>query len=182
MLMPRLRAEFPDVLARLESLAGWKTTRTRPPVLILGQLWGVETGIRQLRRSAPLETEIIAGMRVPTLPEMVRVKGWLVVTRNATRDYVDFCALADRAGNGFTDAVRPLDRLYPQNTGEAVTRQLAKQLAEPRPYDLGDVDLARYRGIRAPWNTWAFVRAYAQGLARRMASEILGLDASGDRG
>ena len=181
-VMPGLRAEFPHVLAKLERLAGWRTARTRPPVLILGRLEGVETGIRQLRRAEPLETEMIAGIRVPTLPEMLRVKGWLVVTRNATRDHIDFCALADKAGNGFTDAVRPMDRLYPQDTGETVIRQLAKQLAEPKPYDLGDVDLTRYRGLRAPWNAWPFVHEYAQRLGRRIAQDVLGLEATrGDR-
>ncbi len=182
-VMADLRAEFPLVLERLEALAGWPTARTRPPVLILGQLDGVETGIRQLRRAQPLETETIAGIRVPTLPEMVRVKGWLVVTRNATRDYLDFCALADKAAANFVEDVRPMDRLYPQETGETVTRQLAKQLAEPKPYDLGGVDLARYRGLRPPWTSWSFVHAYAQGLARQMASQLLGLGGSdGGRG
>jgi len=28
-------------------------------------------------------------IRVPTLPEMLRVKAWLVLRRNATRDYLD---------------------------------------------------------------------------------------------
>ena len=178
-VMERLREAFPQVLSELEGLAGWRTARTRPPVLILGQLEGVETGIRQLRRTEPLETEWIAGIRVPTLPEMVRVKGWLVVTRNATRDYIDFCALADKAGEGFSDAVRPMDHLYPQDTGETVVRQLAKQLAEPAPYDLRDVDLAHYRGLRSPWNAWSFVHAHAQGLAKRISQDLLGLGTDG---
>jgi hypothetical protein len=56
-------------------------------------LWtldGAETGVRQLRRSRPLETTV---MRVgahngtlPTLPEVLRIKAYLCVTRNATRD------------------------------------------------------------------------------------------------
>jgi len=170
--MERLRSEFPRVLQELEALAGWKTARTMPPVLILGRLEGVETGIRQLRRTEPLETEVIAGVCVPTLPEMIRVKGWLVVTRNATRDFVDVCALAERAGESFVAAVRPMDRLYPQETGETPVRQLAKQLAEPRPYDLGDVRLARYRH---PWDDWAYIEVYAGQLARRLGRELLGL-------
>lgn len=32
------------------------------------------TGIRQLRRTRPLEWEIVDGLRVPTLAEMARVK------------------------------------------------------------------------------------------------------------
>ncbi|HVR11710.1 MAG TPA: hypothetical protein VMW75_26955, partial [Thermoanaerobaculia bacterium] len=59
-----LRHRFDEVLAELEAAAGWQTSRVRRPVLILGQLDGVLTGIRQLRRVQPLETEEIAGLRL----------------------------------------------------------------------------------------------------------------------
>lgn|GEM_PF-351932 len=173
-VMEHLRRDFPRVLRKLEALAGCKTARALPPMLILGRLDGVETGIRQLRRTEPLETEVIAGVRVPTLPEMLRIKGWLILTRNATRDFVDFCALAERCGDAFVAALRPMDRLYPQESGETPVRQLAKQLAEPRPYDVGDVDLGRYRGLQPPWDDWANVEAYAGGLARRVGQRSLG--------
>jgi hypothetical protein len=51
-----LRDHFDEVLAALETAAGWTTARVQRPVLSLGQLDGVLTGIRQLRRSEPLET------------------------------------------------------------------------------------------------------------------------------
>ncbi len=38
---------------------GWQTARVARPVQILGSLDGIETGIRQLRRNAPLETQEI---------------------------------------------------------------------------------------------------------------------------
>src|SRR5438270_9829500 len=57
-----LRDRFDDVLATLEAVAGWETSRVRRPVLILGRLEGVPTGIRQLRRTVPLETEIVEGL------------------------------------------------------------------------------------------------------------------------
>jgi hypothetical protein len=44
-----LRGHFDEVLGRLEAAAGWRTARVQRPVLILGQLDGVLTGIRQLR-------------------------------------------------------------------------------------------------------------------------------------
>jgi hypothetical protein len=49
-----LAGRFDEVLADLESVAGWRTNRIRRPVLILGSLEGVLTGIRQLRRVRPL--------------------------------------------------------------------------------------------------------------------------------
>jgi hypothetical protein len=48
-----LRDRFDAVLADLESAAGWQTERVQWPVLILGQLDGILTGIRQLRRARP---------------------------------------------------------------------------------------------------------------------------------
>ncbi|WP_292257134.1 hypothetical protein [Marinospirillum sp.] len=42
-----LREHFDQVLAQLESVAGWKTARIQRPVQILGSLDGIETGVRQ---------------------------------------------------------------------------------------------------------------------------------------
>ncbi len=51
-----LRDRYDEVLRALEAAAGWRTGTVKPPVLILGRLDGVQTGIRQLRRTRPLET------------------------------------------------------------------------------------------------------------------------------
>ncbi len=74
-------------------------------------------GIRQLIRAEPLETIEIGGIRVPTLAEMLRIKGWLVITRNALGDYLDYCALAERLGHGFESAMERMYALYPQPEG-----------------------------------------------------------------
>ncbi|GMU60467.1 MAG: hypothetical protein AMXMBFR34_22300 [Myxococcaceae bacterium] len=66
--------------ALLESAAGWESTRVQRPVMILGSLDGIQTGIRQLRRAKPLECVVIEGLRVPTLAEMA---GLAVSTRPA---------------------------------------------------------------------------------------------------
>jgi len=166
-----LKSRFGKVLQDLETQAGWTTDRIQPPVLILGNLDGIETGIRNLIRAQPLDVETYetsAGPIVlPTLPEMARVKAWLTVTRNATRDYVDFVALADRIEQndglvGIIEALSSMDRLYPQTNGTSVGLQLAKQLAEPRPKDLGDGDLSTYRLIAEQWKDWNVVRRAAE--------------------
>lgn len=54
-----LRHRFDEVLAELESAAGWKRARVQRPVQILGSLDGIETGIRQLMRDEPLETAVV---------------------------------------------------------------------------------------------------------------------------
>ena len=79
MEQPKISAKrFDEVLTTLEAVAGWQTERIQRPFLILGQLDGILTGIRQLRRTRPLETELIGGLRVPTLAEMARIKAWLL--------------------------------------------------------------------------------------------------------
>lgn len=98
-----LRSRFDDVLAELESMAGWKTARVQRPVQILGSLDGIKTGIRQLIRDEPLETTVIDfhgdKLTLPTEAEILRIKGVLILRRNATRDYLDFAALADHMGD-----------------------------------------------------------------------------------
>ncbi|MGB8262015.1 MAG: nucleotidyl transferase AbiEii/AbiGii toxin family protein [Terracidiphilus sp.] len=159
-----LRGRFEQVLAELESVAGWKTARIRPPVQILGSLDGIETGVRQLIREEPLETSEIErfGQRltIPTLAEMLRIKAVLILKRNATRDYLDFAALFDRTGDDAAiAALRSFDRLYPQPNGESALQQLQVQLAAPLPYDLDEVNLAEYKQLAPEWRNWTAVQA-----------------------
>ena len=175
-----LRDRFDQVLSTLEATQGWLTARVNQPVLILGSLDGVETGIRQLVRRKPLEVEEIdvAGhmLRVPTLAETLRVKAWLVLRRNATRDYIDVVALADRLGNDAPRVVAGVDDYYADQIGPGgrrVALQLAKQLADPAPYDLSEVDLRHYRRLAARWRDWNNVVA----AARALAAGVLDLEA-----
>lgn len=163
-ILTDLRSRFAQVLAELESVAGWKTARIRPPVQILGSLDGIETGVRQLIRERPLETSQLEyggqQLTVPTLGEMLRIKGVLILKRNATRDYLDFCAMATRLGlEGTVGALRDFDELYPQPNGESALQQLQIQLAEPLPFDLDEVNLAEYKHLAAEWQDWERVRA-----------------------
>ncbi len=150
-------------LPELESVAGWRTNRVRKPVLILGSLDGIETGVRQLIRARPLETETVEhrGERlvVPTMAEMLRVKAVLILRRNATRDYLDFVALADALGDAATGrALVPFDDLYPQESGESSLQQLHAQLANALPYDLDSAALAEYRYLAPRWHDWDVVK------------------------
>ena len=83
---------------RSKSVAGWKLARMTRPVQILGNLDGIETGVRHLIRDEPLETMTLehrgTPLTIPTEAEILRIKGVLIVRRNATRDYIDFAALA----------------------------------------------------------------------------------------
>ncbi len=178
-VLPDLRSRFDEVLTDLEAVAGWETARLRRPHLILGSLDGIDTGIRQLRRSQPLETTTMRvgdfDVRLPTLPEILRIKAFLCLDRNATRDYLDLAALASHQGfDAAVMALTPMDYLYPQKNGDtwAVRTQLVKQLADPRPYDLDSVDLAEYKGIRPPLNLWENVVEICASLSGRLTHEF----------
>ena len=174
-----LREHFDDVLADLEEVAGWETARVNRPTLIWGSLDGIETGVRQLRRTKPLETARFRlgdqEVLLPTLPEILRIKAFLCLDRNATRDYLDFAALAAALGDSAAgDALAPMDELYPQKNGDkwAVRTQLIKQLADPRPYDLDTVDLAEYKGVRPPFDRWDHVVETCARLSDHLAAEF----------
>ena len=155
-----LRSRFDEVLAALEAVAGWQTERVQRPVLILEQLDGILTGIRQLRRTTPLETELVAGLRVPTLPEMARIKAWLLATRNTVRDYLDTVVLFERLGEkGVVDPLRSFDEIYRQSSGVSPLGEVSERLAGAVPQDRAEIDLSRYRGLQPPWNDWRHLAA-----------------------
>lgn len=161
-----LSSRFDQVLAQLESVAGWKTARVQRPVQILGSLDGIETGVRQLIRSQPLETATLDYrgliLTVPTEAEILRIKAVLILKRNATRDYLDFVALADHIGDeGVAKALLSFDALYPQESGESPLQQLQVQLATPIPYDLDEAapQLHEYKNLDPRWHDWEIVKA-----------------------
>ncbi|HEY3719723.1 MAG TPA: nucleotidyl transferase AbiEii/AbiGii toxin family protein [Roseiarcus sp.] len=167
-----LRANFDDILAQLESVAGWKTARVRRPVMILGRLDGIETGVRQLIRSEPLETTTISSqgrsITLPTKAEILRIKAALILRRNAARDYLDFVALADHMGDeGATTALTAFDKYYPQDNGQSALQQLLAQLANALPFDLDEMEpgLHEYKNLDPKWHAWANVKAAAARLS-----------------
>ena len=158
-----LRDRFDAVLAELEAVAGWRTARVQRPVQILGNLDGIDTGIRQLIRTRPLETARVevegVTLTVPTAAEILRIKAALILRRNATRDYLDVAALTDTLGQEATlAALANLDALYPQPTGASALQQLAIQLAQPQPFDLKSVSLAEYKHLQPRWHDWNEVK------------------------
>jgi hypothetical protein len=171
-----LAERFDSILENLEALGDWSTARVRPGKIILGELGGIETGVRQLLRGRPLEsTEIeVRGkrLRVPTAAEILRIKAWLALGRNQTRDYLDIAAIADRIGlDEAAGVLRGIDDYYADvnRRPEAVVTQLARQLADPRPRDAEvTAQLATYKALDSRWHEWSAVTAVLADLAQRM--------------
>jgi hypothetical protein len=168
-----LSKHYETAIAALESIVGWHTKRRVKGKLVLGEIDGIEAGLRNQRRSAPLETIALTmpgggELRVPTIQEMLRIKTFLVVDRNATRDYLDVAALSHHIG--LSKSVRSVDRmndLYAEFAGEGgdMLITVIVKLSNPDPYDLTDVDLTEYKGIIAPWNDWRAVERQCRSLA-----------------
>jgi len=107
---------------------------------------------------------------------MLRIKAVLILQRNATRDYLDFVALADHMGDEkVVEALRSFDRLYPQPSGESALQQLQIQLANPLPYDLEELNLAEYKNLDPRWHDWQAVKAACVHVAILIFDHIVGV-------
>jgi hypothetical protein len=172
-----LRERFDVVLEALESEGEWVTNRVVPGKVILGRLGDIEAGVRQMIRTRPLEIAHITlpsgrVLTIPTAAETLRIKGFLIVRRNQTRDYLDVAALADRYGlHEAAGVLARIDDCYADQHGEGrgVAAQLARQLADPRPKDSSVTrQLDAYRNLAPRWTDWAEVRSVSQELAAEM--------------
>lgn len=168
------------ILDALEREPEWVTNRVRPGKIILGAIGDIEVGVRELVRTVPLETQEVLlpsgrTLRVPTAQETLRVKAFLIVKRNQTRDYLDVCALADRYGYGpAARTLSDIDRFYtdPDGGGTPVVDQLVRQLAEPRPQDSRVTGrLPTYKALAPRWQDWGTVVEVCRTLARRIVDE-----------
>lgn len=175
-----LAKRYGAVLEAVEATEGWATSvrASKPPMTIMGSLGGIEAGLRQMRRSRPLETcEITlpsgAVVVAPTAEEALRIKAYLVVQRNVVRDYLDVVALAEHLGTD--DAVAILggiDGYYDDRSGEdgSVLTSLVLALAHPTPRDPDVTDeLPRYKGLDSLWHDWGEVVAACQDLSLRLS-------------
>jgi hypothetical protein len=188
-VMRDLAGNFDQVLRQMEQLAGWDTSRTRRPVLILGRLRGIEVGLRQLRRAVPLETEQldvpgVGKVTIPTSDEMLRTKAWMISSRNAVRDYMDTVAIADLLGDSHSAQVLAgIGRYYPEVTreGQPPLKHILERLALPEPTvpagqtiqsELGKLDVLQSR-----YSDWDYIA----NRARHLAAQTLLLSVQPDR-
>lgn len=178
-----LAERYAEILEAVEASDGWVTSvrASSPPLTLLGSLDGIEAGLRQLRRTRPLEVtehEVPGGarVRVPTLEEMLRVKAYLIVQRNVVRDYLDTVALADRVGaERAVEVLSDIDSYYTDRSGESdsVLTTLVLRLSEPNPRDTRVTrQLASYRGLDPRWHEWAAVTAYCAALADALLARL----------
>jgi hypothetical protein len=130
-------------------------------------------------RKRPLEVaeiELPSGdtLTVPTIEETLRIKAFLVVRRNQTRDYLDLAALSEHMGVAeAANVLSRIDSYYADQLGEGdgVASQLVRQLSDPQPADRSVIDqLSSYRRLRRRWSDWGAVTGVLGEVATRMVS------------
>lgn len=177
-VLPDLADRFEMVLEAVEEDEAWATNRVTPGKVILGNLDGIEAGVRQMIRKAPLEVTKVelpsgAEVTVPTLEETLRIKAFLIVRRNQTRDYLDVAAVTARLGvDRAAEVLGHVDEYYADqaDTEDGVASQLVRQLADPAPTDPSVIDqLPSYRRLRQRWKDWGSVTEVLGEVSTRMA-------------
>ena len=175
-----LADRFEMVLEAVEEDEGWATNRVAPGKVILGNLDGIEAGVRQMLRKTPLEVTAVTvpsggEVTVPTVEETLRIKAFLIVRRNQTRDHLDLAALSDHIGvDRAAEVLSDIDAYYADQNddGEGVASQLVRQLSEPRPADRSVIEqLPSYRRLRKRWSDWGAVTDVLAAVAARMAEQ-----------
>jgi len=179
-VLPDLANRFEMVLEAVEEDDGWATNRVTPGKVILGNLDGIEAGVRQMIRKAPLEVTKVklpsgAEVTVPTLEETLRIKAFLIVRRNQTRDYLDTAALAAALGvGGAAEVLGRIDEYYADQaeSDDGIASQLTRQLGDPQPADRQVIaQLPSYRRLRQEWKDWNAVIEVLGEVAARMVAE-----------
>ena len=172
-----LASRFEAVLGALESDPEWVLNRAVPGKILLGSLGDIEVGIRQLIRRRPLETQVVevpggGSIVAPTPEETLRIKAYLLVKRNQTRDYIDVAALSDRFGIQWAaTTLADIDEYYDEDAdGQAsVAGQVLRQLGQPRPQDSRTTaTLGRYKELAPKWQSWGAVVRQCQAVADAM--------------
>lgn len=175
-----LSQRFQEVRDHLFELPDWKEARVSVPVLILGSMDEIEIGYRQLRRSVPLETQEIetpdGTLVVPTIPELIRTKAFLVYDRNYTRDYFDLAELSFLLETDeVVDILSDLDERFQWEKQPTIVVEVIKKLISPNPHDLydGKHGFEQLQFIAPRLKTWEEVAARCREIGERLSVRVL---------
>jgi hypothetical protein len=173
-----LRERFEDVSESLEALPGWVVKKTRPPVLILGKLDGIDIGYRQLRRTAPLDTiELVTAdgkLVIPTLEELLRVKAFLACERNYTRDFFDFAELSSLLPREkVIEALVLLDEKIGWEQRPTVTLEVIKTLADCSPCDKETHGFDTFRSLKPRMKSWKDIEATCRAISVDLSAKFI---------
>ena len=173
-----LRQRFGLVRDHLLEVEGWREANVRPPVLILGSLDGVEVGFRQLRRNTPMETLELqtpdGPLTIPTLEELLRSKAFLLYSRNAARDFLDFAELSLLIPE--QDVVRVLadiDARFAWEKQPSILLGIIKSLLHPEPADFDPAVFDAFRWLAPRLRTWPEIQSRCRNMGQLLSLRVL---------
>jgi heme transporter len=114
----------------------------------------------RFERHSPVETthvQLPTGdrLQIPTGAETLRLKGYLIMSRNSSRDYADFAELVDTMdAENAAVVLAGMDRYYSGQSSRRqwVASQLVRRLADPHPSD-ADNDGWPESDTKADWDS-----------------------------
>jgi RND superfamily putative drug exporter len=117
-----------------------------------------DTEVPVVERRKPMETTNVLlptgdRLQIPTGAETLRLKSYLVITRNTTRDFTEFADLVDSMeAQTAAEVLARIDRYYSgqRSRRQWVATQLIRRLADPQPSD-PDEDGASDPAAEADW-------------------------------
>ncbi|HLA95219.1 MAG TPA: nucleotidyl transferase AbiEii/AbiGii toxin family protein [Pyrinomonadaceae bacterium] len=179
-----LTKRFEEVREKLLGVPEWKEARVNVPVLILGSLGDIEIGYRQLRRTVPMETEVLetpyGPLVVPTLEELIRTKAFLTYNRNYTRDYFDFAELSCLVETSkVVDILASIDDKFQWEKQEPIVIEILKKLLAPNPHDLNDPrhGFEQLRFLEPRLKSWKQVVARCGEIGEELSVRLFGNEA-----
>jgi hypothetical protein len=114
-VVANLSKNYHTAIRALETISGWRTNRRVKGKMVLGSVDGIAAGLRNLRRSVPLETIEVSvrggRIRLPTVGETLRIKTflleWLYRGRRLKSIYLERPLLRqEEAGQNRTGTIR----------------------------------------------------------------------------
>ncbi|OBK25423.1 hypothetical protein A5634_26450 [Mycobacterium asiaticum] len=178
-------------LSNIAKAMAWTDRPVHPVTLWRGRLSvaldaldgrGAKASRGEFRRRSPVETtnvQLPTGDRllIPTGAETLRLKGYLIMSRNSSRDYAEFADMLDvMDAETAAMVLAGMDRYYScQPPGAASRRQwmatqLVRRLADPDPSDLDEE--RPEPDARADWRAdWEEVRQRCLSVAVAMLEE-----------
>jgi RND superfamily putative drug exporter len=134
-----------------------------------------DTDVPVIERRKPMETTNVLlptgdRLQIPTGAETLRLKSYLVISRNTTRDFTEFADMCDSMDTQTAaEVLARIDRYYSgqRSRRQWVATQLIRRLADPHPSDSPDESASD----PAPEADWERVRQRCLAVAVAMLEE-----------
>jgi hypothetical protein len=102
----------------------------------------------------------------------LNIKAYIIAVRGAVRDYLDFVALANVAGDdaAVLKNLSLIDNDFEGLQEHSILLTLLQNLSDPNPEDLDDGDLTKYKGLKKEFQDWDKIKMECHKYARILSA------------